>query len=217
MLLFVLALCVPSYGDTAVLVYKVTITDKPVMVDANFNTALVNFITAGSVKTSASFKGYLVFDVNTTTLLTNAPGGDANLTPTLVLVGTNPQTGAKKAQWVLQDTGGNVYIERLKTTAEKKEKHYGSLHFSGDGVPDANFYAWGRAWGSLAATALTKGGAKVEVPKSLKGQGGFEDWISDDVVPFTTGDQPTVTLTLDTAKTKKAAGLTVAAVVATLK
>ena len=59
----------------------------------------------------------------------------------------------------------------------------------------------------------------MEVPKSLKGEGGFRHFISSAVIPFDWGDNGTASLTLDTAKTKKAnnAGITVAEAVAALK
>jgi hypothetical protein len=222
MLLLVLALCTPSFASHAVLIYKVTVVDKPVVIDANFNTALVNYNTASTVKNSASFKGYLVLDVNTTTLDTVLDPceigeiDDANYTPTLILNGTDPKTGVKKTQWVLQ--GRSVNIERLKTTADKKEKKYASLNWDRlDGVPDANFDSWGNTFDKLAGTVLVKGSkVKVEVPKSPKGSGSFEHWISSSNVPFTGVGDGTAKLTLDVAKTQKAnaAGLTVAAAVA---
>jgi hypothetical protein len=216
---FVTAVPVPNKAS-AILVYKVTVADKPVVIDANFNTALFNYNTASTVKSSDSFKGYLVFDVNTVTLKTVYHADEANelvadnpnYTPTLILKGTDPKTGVKKSKWVLKDFDG-VGIQRL-ITSDKKPKKYASLNWDVAGVPDANFSSWGNTFDKLTGTVLVKGSkVKVEVPKSPKGSGSFRHSISSSNVPFDGVVDGTAKLTLDVAKTQKAnaAGLTVKA------
>ena len=198
MLLFVLAICAPSYGNTAVLVYRVTIIDKPVIVDLY---QPGNAWTAPSIKSSASFKGFLVFDVNTTTLFINTPVDDANFTPTLILNGADPQTKAKKQQWVEQ---GTVTINPI-TIGTKKYAQLG-WEATGSGSTDPN-YSNGQVLGKCVRTVLVTGGTtKVDVPKSLKGQGGFYKTSSSIGNLYLVKDGPssTTTLTLDVAKTKKA-------------
>ncbi len=210
MLLLVMAFCAPSFGadaNFAVLVYKVALTEKPVIIDANYVTAFDNNDTASSVKSSASFKGYFVFEVNTVDLNTvQETNGvsDDNQIPKLVLTGKNPKTGAADV-WVLEGSTSDVTISRMITT-EAKPKKFAYLYINDlSGVTDANLYIWGESWGTLAGTVLVKGSkAKVEVPKSLKGSGNFENWISDSNVPFSSPIDGAMNLTLDTAKTQTA-------------
>jgi hypothetical protein len=222
MLLLVVAFCAfcaqsfardANDANYAVLVYKVSIAEKNVLIDANLDSQVTNLQSAGLVKSSASFKGYLVLEVAIPTLITvldtNEDGSgdpDPLKTPKLILNGTNPNTNVKNSQWIL--SGTDVAIHRL-ITRETKPKTFGSLEWGDDdellGVSDANQNSWGVAWGKLVDTALVKGSkAKVGVPKSLKGNGCFSHWISLTDVPFGSVTDGTLSLSLDTSTTQKA-------------
>jgi hypothetical protein len=206
MLLVVLALCVPSFGATAVLVYKVNITQKPMIVDGNEVSAVENYGVAAKVRDSITAKGWLVFEVNAVTLETVYDTNgvtDVNRTPTLVLNYKDPETGVKLTQVMKSDDMG---ISRL-ITVEKKPKKYGMLWTDSDfeGVVDPNNDAWVDGFGKLTATKLVKGSdIKVEVPKSLKGDGNFERFIGTTNIPFSCPVAGTLKLTLDTGRTQKA-------------
>ena len=201
MLLFVLALCVPSYGASDFgnfLVYRVTITDKPVITDVNFNNWPAP-TTATAIKSSASFKGYLVLDANDSLVVNSS--SDA-CSPALILNGTDPETKAKKQQWM---SHGNVDIQKVAVGTKTFAELSWNSNTSGTEPNDS----WADTLGNVVGTVLVKGGAKVDVPKSLKGNGGFEKQPADPGVDentylFTGGPGSTATLTLDTAKTKKA-------------
>jgi len=213
MLLFVLVFSAPSFAEldandlnVAVLCYKVTIADKPAILDANFETGLDNNSTMTAVK-NISYKGYLIFKVHTTNLdvIAETNGvADSNQDPILILKGKNPSTNAQET-WVLTTGIGNVEIDRYMTTATKPAK-YASLDFwSFEGITDSNQSAGGEAWGKMAATVLVKGSkVKVEVPKSLKGTGGFVKRISPVNCPIDIPIDGTVSLTLDAKNTQEA-------------
>ncbi len=218
MLLLVLVFCAPSFAardanDTnfAVMVYRVNINEKNVLIDANIASQVTNLESARLVKTSASFKGFLVFEVNTLNLVTvfndvnksTSPGDvEANTMPKLILNGTNPNTGVKNSQWILDGT--DVAIRRL-VTRETKPKTFGSLAWNLTGVSDANLTSTGTGWGKLVGTALVKGSkVKVSVPKSLKGNGSFQQDISDTDIPFSPVTDGALSLSLDVPNTQKA-------------
>jgi hypothetical protein len=217
MLLLVLAVCAPSFAardandaNFAVLVYKVNIGEKNVLVDANLESQVTNLQSADLVKTSASFKGFVVFEVNTVTLQTvfdvngslDSDDVDANTMPKLILNGTNPNTDVKNSQWILEGT--DVAIQRL-ITRETKPKTFASLAWAVAGVSDANLTSSGTGWGKLVDTALVKGSKeKVGVPKSLKGTANFEQFISLTDVPFSPVTDGSLSLSLDVPATQNA-------------
>ncbi len=200
---------VVSIGQ-AVMVYKVNISEKNVLIDANLASQVTNLQSAALVKTSARFKGFLVFAVNISTLQTvfdangsfEANSVEANFMPKLILNGTNPETGVKNSQWILDGT--DVAIQRL-ITRETKPKTFGSLAWNVEGVSDANLTSTGIGWGKLVGTALVKGSkVKVSVPRSLKGNAVFEDFVTETNVPFSPVTEGTVSLSLDVSTTQKA-------------
>jgi hypothetical protein len=184
-LMFVLAMCAPSFAArkaddvNMILVYKVSMSDSRTGIDVcNVVANTINLDTIGSVKPS-SFKGYLVVEVNVATLVTVAvdPNGVTShraYDPCLILIGKDPTSTAKtKVKWIFDN--GDVDISRTRLGTGAKAQTWGNLEwYNFESTTDDTYQSEGDVSGKLVGVALVKGDkTKYQVPKSLKDDGEF--------------------------------------------
>lgn len=192
----ILGMCTAVHADTAVLVYKITQTANPWLVDVNASDMII-----GDLKKSFKLKGTFIVDVNTDTLepVTTYSAADTNDSPMLILQGKDVDGSTINYRIIGLRPGKNVTLKKMQESKGKKFFVRGQWDFD----TEPNWASFVSLFGKASPTIIAKGSKnKVLVAKTLKGTGHLQN--GDPNNPFNNERGPvTVTATLDSSITKK--------------
>jgi hypothetical protein len=181
LLILFVALSIPSYAETIVLVYNVTQQAKPMLIDAN---GTVTPQTADKIKTNYKVQATLVFAADADTLVPVSDANNIHQIPTLILSGKD-EMGRK---FTYKLTGGSVSLNKVAVHGHKRAS-YAVCNWDFSDPNWAMFTAGDvGTFGKITSTAIVSGSNdKVDVPKTLKGIGTVEHF-SEGLVSHGDGD-----------------------------
>ena len=162
LLMIMLAMCVPVYADTAVLVYTVSHEAAPWLFDVNDFS-----MTVANTKSSFKIQGALIFAVDVDTLETVTP--DENQSPVFILL--SKDADGSQLNYTLTGSASNVSFVKKFNVRTERTFVIGNWYFD-----DPNWFCSTLgtvgAFGSSLTTVTTKSGlVTVSAPSTLKGIG----------------------------------------------